>query len=521
MKFDALKSYAELKVWAKNPLDLSLPGVITSERIKKYCVEGVGYKLLFGTERVTDEIVESLCNLAEEANAFEKMEKMQGGEVINKIEGYPSEEREVLHTALRDFFGNARKEPAAFKAASQAKQEVEKLTHFLKETNAFRHLVLIGIGGSELGPKALYLALDAFQKKERTVDFVGNIDPDEMVKTLSRLDLKHTAVAVVSKSGTTLETSTNEAFAREIFTSQGLNPNEHFVAVTGEGGPMDKKEKYLEVFYIWDWVGGRYSGSSVIGGLVIGFSTGIENYLDFLKGAHAMDQNALNRNVKENLPLMGALLRIWNHNFLNIPTTAIIPYSQALWRFPAHLQQLEMESNGKQIDKEGRPVSFATGPIIWGEAGTNAQHSFFQLIHQGTEPICLELIGYVKPQKDTPFSYQGTTSQEKLLANLFAQSLALAVGQANDNPNKRFFGNRPSHILLGEKLTPYALGALLSYYENKVAFQGFIWNINSFDQEGVQLGKVLANEIINIFKGTGKAGAAEAFVSYCKPPFNR
>jgi glucose-6-phosphate isomerase len=221
-----------------------------------------------------------------------------------------------------------------------------------------------------------------------------------------------------------------------------------------------------------------------------------------------MDQVALKSDFKENLPLLSALLGIWNRNFLHLPTVAIIPYSQALLRFPAHLQQCNMESNGKHIDKLGRLVNFETGPIIWGEPGTNGQHSFYQLIHQGTTTVPLEFIGFKESQLNQDLDVQGTTSQEKLLANLFAQSIALAQGQKNDNPNKQFMGNRPNRILLAKKLNPYTMGALLSYFENTVAFQGFIWNINSFDQEGVQLGKVLANKIIEILKGTKDADKA-------------
>ncbi len=202
---------------------------------------------------------------------------------------------------------------------------------------------------------------------------------------------------------------------------------------------------------------------------------------------------------QKNLPLLSALLGIWNRNFLHHPTVAIIPYSQALSRFPAHLQQLDMESNGKRIDKKGQPVDFETGPIIWGEPGTNGQHSFFQLIHQGTTVVPLEIIGFCENQYREDVMYEGTTSQEKLLSNMFAQSIALAIGQKNDNPNKFFPGNRPNRMLLASRLDPFAMGSLLAYYEHKVAFQGFIWNINSFDQEGVQLGKVLALKFIEQF----------------------
>ncbi len=263
---------------------------------------------------------------------------------------------------------------------------------------------------------------------------------------------------------------------------------------------MDDPSKYLASFYIWDFIGGRYSATSMVGAVTLAFVLGMDQFMDILKGAHEMDLVALKQKNEKNLPLLSALLGIWNRNFLNLPTVAIIPYSQALSRFVAHLQQNDMESNGKHIDKSGSPVTFETGPIIWGEPGTNGQHSFYQLIHQGTTTIPLEFLGFKKSQYGEDLEIQKTTSQQKLLSNLFAQSIALAIGQESDNPNKVFMGNRPNRILLSEKLDPYRMGSLLSYYENKVAFQGFIWNVNSFDQEGVQLGKKLANQIIDIYK---------------------
>lgn len=226
-----------------------------------------------------------------------------------------------------------------------------------------------------------------------------------------------------------------------------------------------------------------------------------------------MDKVALRSDPKSNLPLISALLGIWNRNFLGLPTVAIIPYSQALIRFPAHLQQLDMESNGKRIDKKGGPVDFDTGPIIWGEPGTNGQHSFYQLIHQGTTTVPVEFLGFKENQRHDDVLFKGTSCQEKLLSNLFAQSIALAIGQKSDNPNKFFPGNRPNRILFANRVDPYTVGAILSYYEHKVAFQGFIWGINSFDQEGVQLGKVLAMKMIDLFaaKRAGKAPDAKAF----------
>ena len=262
---------------------------------------------------------------------------------------------------------------------------------------------------------------------------------------------------------------------------------------------MDDPDKYLASFYMWDYIGGRYSVTSMVGGVMLAFTLGMERFLDFLRGAHAMDRVALNKEPQKNLPLLSALLGIWNRDFLGHHTCAIIPYSKALSRFPAHLQQLDMESNGKRIDKQGKAVDFSTGPIIWGEPGTNGQHSFFQLLHQGTTIVPMEIIGFCESQYREDVMYKGTTCQEKLLSNMLAQSVALAVGQKSDNPNKVFPGNRPNRILISTRLDPFNMGALLSYYEHKVAFQGFIWNINSFDQEGVQLGKVLALKFTDQF----------------------
>ena len=272
---------------------------------------------------------------------------------------------------------------------------------------------------------------------------------------------------------------------------------------------MDNHENYMETFYLWDWIGGRYSTTSMVGGIVLAFAFGFDVFWEFLRGAHDMDRVALEPDLQKNLPLLVALLGIWNHNFLQYPTLAIIPYSQALRDYPAHFQQVDMESNGKSIDQQGTFVNFETGPVLWGSLGTNAQHSYFQLLHQGTATVPLFIIGFKKSQYGHDLEVHGTTSQEKLLANLFAQSLALALGNQPDNPNKFFPGNRPTTLLLGQQLTPYAAGALLAFYEHKVAFQGFIWGINSFDQEGVQLGKVIANRLIDRFASRRQKKAAE------------
>jgi glucose-6-phosphate isomerase len=501
--FQKHPSFPILTSLAKHPIDLT--AVLSPERIEKMAVSAVGFKLLFGTERVSPQILTALFNLAKEAKAMEKMGAMQRGETINRIEGFESENRAVLHTAMRDQFDHRQVSKPASQAAEMAARELLKLEKFLtKIEGKFTDLIQIGIGGSDLGPRALAIALQPFHKAGHRVHFISNVDPDDANGVLSGLDLRKTLVVVVSKSGSTLETLTNEEFVRARMINMGLNPKDHFIAVTGEKSPMDNPARYLASFYIWDFVGGRYSATSMVGGVMLGFVLGYKGFKEILRGAHDMDLHALTANPEHNLPLLSALLGIWNRNFLHHPTVAIIPYSQALLRFPAHLQQLDMESNGKRIDQTGQPVSFSTGPVIWGEPGTNGQHSFYQLIHQGTDVIPLEFIGFQKSQYERDLEIQGTTSQQKLLSNLFAQSIALAVGQTSSNPNRVFPGNRPNRILLGDRLEPYSLGALLSYYENKVAFQGFIWDINSFDQEGVQLGKVLATKMLDLFASKGQ-----------------
>ncbi len=495
---------------AQKPIDLSVE--LTAERIESMVLKGVGFDLYYATERVSSDILDDLYALADESHALEKMRRMQAGEVLNRIEGCESENRAVLHTAMRDQFSDRQTAAPAVEAAEKAALELKKLERFLeKHEGKFTDLIQIGIGGSDLGPRALCIALQAFWRPGCRVHFISNVDPDDASSVLNAVDLKKTLVVVVSKSGTTLETLTNEEFVRVRIKKMGLDPKEHFVAVTGEKSPMDDPSRYLASFYIWDFVGGRYSATSMVGAISLGFCLGFHGFKEILRGAHAMDLHALTASARVNLPLLSALLGIWNRNFLRLRTVAVIPYSQALLRFPAHLQQLDMESNGKHIDKSGRLCQFSTGPVIWGEPGTNGQHSFYQLIHQGTDVVPVEFMGFKKSQHPYDYEIQNTTSQEKLLSNLFAQSIALAVGQKNDNPNKQFIGNRPSRILMAERLDPFTLGALLAYYEHKVAFQGFIWNINSFDQEGVQLGKMLATKILFHFSAKRTKGKAEPF----------
>ncbi|MBS0621674.1 MAG: glucose-6-phosphate isomerase [Verrucomicrobia bacterium] len=502
--FETSAAFKKLSQLSKTPYDLTQEGHLTPERIHRFVAHSTNWKLLYGTQRVDAEVMETLQQLAREANVFEKMHAMQGGEVINCIEGFESEQRRVLHTALRDFFDHPNEAKEAREAAKAAKRELEKLETLIYEIDKeerWTDLLFVGIGGSELGPKMLVLGLEAYQRPNRRVHFISNVDPDDVASVLKGVDLEHALLVTVSKSGGTLETKTNEDFVRRRFEEAGLDVNEHCIAVTGEGSPMDDPARYRQCLYIWDWVGGRYSGTSVVGGIALAFAYGLDLFRDLLRGAHAMDLAAREEDFSKNIPLLMALLGIWNRNFLHFPTLAIIPYCKMLGRLSAHVQQLDMESNGKRIDRFGKSVSYSTSPVIWGEPATNAQHSFFQMMHQGTDVVPFEFIGFKRSQMGQDMELFGTTCHDKLVANLFAQALALAQGQTSSNPNKFFPGNRPSSILLAEVLDPYTLGALLSIYEHKVAFQGFIWNINSFDQEGVQLGKVLANKVLNRIAG--------------------
>jgi glucose-6-phosphate isomerase len=509
-------AYRKLQTLAQKPLDLTQPGALSAERVAKLRASACGFDLLYATEQVDEAVLAALRELVRDTRAVERFRMLMSGEVMNRIEGHESENRQVLHFSSRDAFDDLpdpRPGPAAAEAVARARRELGKLKQFLEDleqkrlVNAqgqpFTDLVNVGIGGSDLGPRALYLALLPFRRQGRRVHYISNVDPDDAAQVLEGLDLSRTLVNVVSKSGSTLETLTNETLVREAFSRRGLAPERHFLCVTGEGSPMDNPARYLRSFYMFDYIGGRYSATSMVGGVSLGFALGHDQFLDILRGAREMDLAALDPDPDKNLSLLAALIGVWNRAFLNHATVAVLPYSQALVRFAAHLQQLDMESNGKGINREGRFVEYPTGPIVWGEPGTNGQHAFYQLIHQSRTVVPCEFIGFRQSQYGVDLDVKGTTSQQKLLANLLAQSMALAGGQRSENPNKFFPGNRPNSVLIADRLTPRTLGALLAYFENKVAYQGLIWNINSFDQEGVQLGKVLANRLIDHLTASG------------------
>lgn len=498
----AFPAFEKLRKLAEQPFSLNQSGALTRERLLSFTCQTADFTLLYGTERVDLPVLDALQELADQSQVVQQFREMKQGKVINRIDGYESEDRMVLHTAARDIFTA----PVHQEATAQAKTELDKLHGFLEDLEMgrivngagekFTSMVMIGIGGSDLGPRALYLALAAYTTMERNVRFIANVDPDDAAAVLGDLDLSRTLVNVVSKSGTTLETLTNEELVRTAFTSADLDPDKHFITVTGKGSPMDNPSRYLRSFYMFDYIGGRYSATSMVGAVTLGFALGYDALVEILRGANDIDRAADETDIRNNIPLLMALIGIWNHTFLGHETVAVLPYSQALIRFAAHLQQCDMESNGKSIDRQGKDLAVQSGPIIWGEPGTNGQHAFYQLLHQGTTIVPVEFIGFRYSQYQQDIIIKETTSQDKLLANLLAQSLAMATGREHNNPNKRFAGNRPNSILLADRLTPYTMGALLALYEAKIVMQGFLWNINSFDQEGVQLGKVLAGEIL-------------------------
>jgi glucose-6-phosphate isomerase len=347
----------------------------------------------------------------------------------------------------------------------------------------------------------MYIALDNWAvtegKKKMDAKFISNVDPDDASAIIASCKLEECLFILVSKSGTTQETLANELFVKDKLKKAGLDPSKHMIAVTSETSPLARNSAYLDSFYIDDYVGGRYSSSSAVGGCVLSLAFGGDVFKDFLSGAAEADKMALEKDILKNAALLDALIGVWERNFLNYPSTAVLPYSQALSRFPAHLQQMDMESNGKRVNRDGGAIDYMTGPVIFGEPGTNGQHSFYQLLHQGTSIVPLQFIGFTDSQKGDDVSVDNSVSQKKLAANLAAQIVAFAKGQDSDDKNKEFPGGRPSSLIYGKRLTPAVLGSLLAHYENKVMFQGFVWNVNSFDQEGVQLGKILTKKVLS------------------------
>ena len=502
---DTLTSYQELLAAGKLNLAAAMTGENGANRVRNYMVPmAAGLVFNYGARPVDDAILDILAKFSAEQQLVEKFAALYNGEMINT-----GEKRLVLHHLCRGQLGNAVIADGVDKREFYLGEQ-KKITAFANKVHSgeivnaagekFTTVCQIGIGGSDLGPRAMYLALENWAKVNNTLKmkaaFISNVDPDDAAGVLSNLDLAHTIFVLVSKSGTTLETLTNESFVKDALANAGLDASKHMVAVTSETSPLAKSADYLAAFFMDDYIGGRYSSSSGVGGCVLSLAFGPEVFAQFLDGAAAADATAKEADLRKNPAMLDALIGVYERNVLGYPSTAVLPYSQALSRFPAQLQQLDMESNGKSVNRYGEPVDYVTGPVIYGEPGTNGQHSFYQLLHQGTDIIPLQFVGFKNSQMGQDVVIQGSTSQQKLNANVAAQIVAFACGKDDTDLNKKFEGGRPSSIIIGEKLTPAALGALLAHFENKVMFQGFAWNLNSFDQEGVQLGKVLAKKVL-------------------------
>jgi glucose-6-phosphate isomerase len=478
-------------------------------RGERFTAEAAGLFLDYSKNRITDATLKLLLQLAEQSELRARIDAMFSGEKINITEN-----RAVLHVALRAPKG------ATFmvdgkNVVPEVHAVLDKMTSFSNRIRSgewlghtgkrIRNIVNIGIGGSDLGPVMAYEALKHYSDRTLTFRFVSNVDGIDFVEATRDLDPAETLFIVSSKTFTTLETMTNAETARA-WLLQGLGGEKtavakHFVAVSTNA---EKVSAFgidtVNMFGFWDWVGGRYSMDSAIG-LSTMLAIGPVHFRDMLDGFHQIDEHFRTAPFERNLPVLLGLLTVWYTNFFDAQTIAVLPYEQYLKRFPAYLQQLTMESNGKHVTLDGKQVSYDTGPIFWGEPGTNGQHSFYQLIHQGTRLIPCDFIAFVHPL--TPLGRH----HDILLANVFAQAEALAFGKTAEQvklegtpqwlvPHRVFEGNRPSNVILADRLTPEALGRLVALYEHSVFTQGTIWNINSFDQWGVELGKALAQRII-------------------------
>ncbi len=486
------------------------------KRGERLTVEALGLYLDYSKNRITDETIELLLDLAAESGLRARIEAMFAGEKINLTEA-----RAVLHVALRAPRGESL-EVDGEDVVPKVHEVLDRMADFAERVRSgawkghtgkrIRNVVNIGIGGSDLGPVMAYEALRAYSDRTMTFRFVSNVDGTDIAEATRDLDAEETLFIVSSKTFTTLETLTNARTAREWALAR-LDDEaavaKHFVAVsTNEQEVAKFGIDIANMFGFWDWVGGRYSMDSAIG-LSTMLAIGPDNFRSLLAGFHAIDKHLRTAPFEENLPVLLGLLTLWYADFFGAQTVAVLPYDQYLKRFPAYLQQLTMESNGKSVTLDGSRVDYETGPVFWGEPGTNGQHSFYQLIHQGTKLIPCDFIGFTKTLNPLGEHH------DLLMANVFAQTEALAFGKTPEQvreegtdewlvPHRVFEGNRPSNTILAERLDPETLGKLIALYEHSVFVQGVIWDVNSFDQWGVELGKVLAKRIGNELQSTAE-----------------
>lgn len=466
------------------------------KRVQKYSFSLGQLNLDFSKNLINDEVMSQLLVLANESHLKEKIDALYQGEIVNY-----SENRPALHWLLRDqsqdpfILNGIDLKTEVNRVIGRMKSMADQINQgLLKGYNhhTIKNIVNIGIGGSDLGPESVYLALRDYANSQLKIRFISNIDYDNTKEVLSDLNPDETIFLVSSKTFTTHETLTNALTCRQWLVDRlGADAfYDHFFAITANRSQAEEFGiKKDNIFEFWDWVGGRYSVCSSIG-LIVMIAIGFDNFKQFLSGFYDIDQHFKNTPLPQNVPVIMALISLWYNDFWSYKSQAIIPYSYRLARIPAYLQQAVMESNGKSVDRDGQLVDYSTGPIVWGESATNAQHAFFQLFHQGTDIVPVDLIGFINHYQNNDLH------NNQLLANLLAQAQALAFGQeSTTDHNRLFLGNRPTNIILANKLDPKSLGQIISLYEAKVYCQGVIWHINSFDQFGVELGKKLADQI--------------------------
>ncbi|WP_319525354.1 glucose-6-phosphate isomerase [uncultured Desulfosarcina sp.] len=469
-------------------------------RLDAFSATGGGVFYDYSRQRVDGAIMDLLLELAGEAEVERQFAAMAAGEKVNVTEN-----RAALHMAARSFSStpvmvDGRDAKADLHNVLEQIRLFSTAVHQGEITGGtgqpFSHVVVVGIGGSYLGTEFVACALEAFADKGFTLDFLANVDIHNFAAVWLRIVPEKTLWVVISKSYTTVETMANEDLIRRHMEAAGLNPSQHMVTVTSKGSPGDRGAgRELAAFHMFDFIGGRYSVTSAVGGVPLSLYLGFERFERFLKGAEEMDRHARKAPPSANLPLIAALIGVWNTSFLGYPQTAIVPYAFPLRKLAAHIQQLNMESNGKSVDASGRKLDEPAGTMIFGEPGTNAQHSFFQLAHQG-KAFPIDFIGVLNPQTQLDEGkFKGVGHQQELWANLLAQSTALASGASNDDPARSFSGNRPSSTIVVEDLESESVGRLLAFYEAKTIFEAFVWGINPFDQFGVELGKVTAGKL--------------------------
>ncbi len=492
-----LKAHAEELNKPENHLKFLLED---RNRLKNFSLSRVDFLYDFSHQRVTEETMDLLFELAEVRNIRQKFNAMVRGEKVNITENRPA-----LHTAARSFSEkpvyvdgvNVMPEIHAVKNKIKAFSEQVHRGEICGSTGKpFRHIVVVGIGGSYLGTEFVSSALCLFADKGIRIHFLTNVDSHNFEVVKSEIEPESTLWIVISKSYTTVETIANANQATEYMLNNGLDPSRHIVTVTSKGSPGDRKtENGLPSFHMFDFIGGRYSVTSAVGGLPLSLYLGYDRFERFLNGAQEVDLHAQYVPSRENMPLIAALIGIWNNNFLGYRNQAIVPYASPLSKLPPHIQQLYMESNGKSVTVDDDTLDEDSGVIVFGEPGTNAQHSFFQLAHQG-HPFPIDFIGAANPQhSQNPPVSGGVTNHQELWANLISQPAALAKGKVSKNRTKTFFGNRPSSIIIMNDLSPTNIGRLLSFYEAQTVYKAFIWDINPFDQFGVELGKTIATDI--------------------------